>query len=54
MSQFCGKMKRKTLEFELKIDFDSLWQHYCTSPQFLFNTYSQGAPQIVNLKLWLS
>ena len=41
----------KALEFELEIDFDSLWQGYCTSPHFLFNTYSQGAPQIVKTQV---
>ena len=42
-----GKINCKTLEFELEIDFDSLWQGYCTSNHFFFNTYSQGAPQTV-------
>ena len=51
MSQCLGKIHCKTLEFELKIDFDSLWQGYCTSTHFFFNTYSQGAPQIVKTQV---
>ena len=51
MSQCLGKIHCKTLEFELKIDFDSLWQGYCTSHHFFFNTYSQGAPQIVKTQV---
>ena len=51
MSQCLGKIHCKTLEFELEIDFDSLWQGYCTSPHFFFNTYSQGAPQIVKTQV---
>ena len=47
MSRCLGKIHCKTLEFELEIDFDSLWQGYCTLHHFYFNTYSQGAPQIV-------
>ena len=51
MSQCLGKIHCKTLEFELEIDFDSLWQGYCTSDPFFFNTYSQGAPQIVKTQV---
>ena len=51
MSQCLDKIHCKTLEFELEIDFDSLWQGYCTSPHFFFNTYSQGAPQIVKTQV---
>ena len=51
MSQCLGKINCKTLEFELEIDFDSLWQGYCTSPHFFFNTYSQGVPQIVKTQV---
>ena len=51
MSHCLGKIHCKTLEFELEIDFDSLWQGYCTSPHFFFNTYSQGAPQIVKTEV---
>ena len=51
MSQCLGQINCKTLEFELEIDFDSLWQRYCTSAKFFFNTYSQGAPQIVKTQV---
>ena len=51
MSQCLGKIHCKTVEFELEIDFDSLWQGYCTSHHFVFNTYSQGAPQIVKAQV---
>ena len=51
MSQCLGKIHCKTLEFELEIDFDSLWQGHCTSPHFFFNAYSQGAPQIVKTQV---